>query len=444
MINKVKTVFRTGLNSSIGKNVISLYVLQFANYVLPLATIPYLVRVLGPEKFGAVAFGQSLITYFSLLVNYGFDWSATRKISVQRDNIDVVSRIAVSVWAAKTLLCGMGFLVLVGLVQVVPRLGEVSTLLLVLYGIVVGNVLFPTWLFQGLERMVAISVINFTARLLATAAVFALIHRSSDFIIYAGLLSFQWLGAGVIGVWLAYRTLKISFVPPSSAEVRRTLVEGWTLFLSRGAVGLYTAGNAFILGLLTNNAAVGYYSAAEKLVKAIQGLLTPISQAFYPRFSKMAIDSKIKTLRWGRKILFLMSGLGLVLSTGLFLGAPMIVRIILGPGYEPSVAVMRILAPLPLLIGASNVLGVQIMLPFGHDKAFTSILIGAGLVNIVLAFLLAPVWQQNGMAVATLIAEMFVTLTMLGYLTVNQLNPLGGSFLWRQIMEIWGIKCEGN
>jgi len=426
LISKVKTLFRVGLNSSIGKNVISLYVLQFANYFLPLVTVPYLVRVLGPEKFGAVAFGQSLIAYFVLVVNYGFDWSATRKISVQRDDLNAVSQTATSVWAAKALLCGAGFLVLVGLVQVVPKFREIGILLLVLYGIVVGNVLFPTWLFQGLERMVAISVINFTARLLATAGVFALIRRPSDFIIYAGLLSFKWVGAGVIGVWLAYRTLKISFVLPSWTGIRQILVEGWTLFLSRGAVGLYTAGNAFILGLLTNNTVVGYYSAAEKLVKAVQLLLHPISQAAYPRFSKMATESKVGALKWGRRMLLLMSGLGLVLSIGLFTGAPIIVQIMLGPDYGPSVSVVRILAFLPLVIGASNVLGVQIMLPFGRDKVFTSILVGAGLINIILAFLLTPFWQQNGMATAVLITEVFVTMTMLGYLMVNHLNPLAG------------------
>ena len=435
LVGRVKTLFRLGLNSSIGQNVLSLYGLQFANYILPLVTVPYLVRVLGPEKFGAVAFGQSLIAYFVLVVNYGFDWSATRKISVQRDDLNAVSRTATSVWAAKALLCGAGFLVLVGLMWVAPKFSEISILLLVLYGIVVGNVLFPTWLFQGLERMVAISAINFVARLLVTVGVFALIHRPADFIIYAGLLSFKWVGAGVIGVWLAYRTLKISFVPPSWTEVRQALIEGWTIFLSKGAVGLYTAGNAFILGLLTNNTVVGYYSAAEKLVKAIQLLLNPISQAVYPRFSKMATDSSANALKWGRRMLLLMSGFGLVLSIGLFVGASTIVQVMLGPDYGPSVSVVRILAFLPLIIGASNVLGVQIMLPFGRDRAFTSILAGAGLINIVLVFLLTPLWQQNGIAAAVLTTEVFVTLTMLVYLMANHLSPLGKCPLWLRFLQ---------
>jgi len=419
-----RTLFRRGLRSSTGRNVISLYLLQFANYILPLVTVPYLVRVLGPEKFGAVVFGQSLITYFVLVVNYGFDWSATRKISVQRDDLSAVSRTAVSVWAAKALLCGGGLLILVILALVVPKVNEINMLLFVLYGIVVGNVLFPVWLFQGLERMVEISIINLVARLLVTVGVFVLIRRPTDFIIYASLLSLKWVGAGVVGVWLAYRTLKISFVLPSWAEVRESLVEGWPLFLSKGAVGLYTTGNVLILGLLTDNVVVGYYSAGEKLVKAVQGLLTPISQAFYPRFSKMAAESKSSVLYWARRGLLLQGGLGLFLSVIIFAGAPLIVQVLLGKEYQSSIAVMRILSALPLIVGIGSSFGKFVLLPFRRDKARLVIFMIAGLANIVLAFLFTSAWSANGMALAVLISEVFVTCSFFVYSRINNISPI--------------------
>jgi len=110
-----------GLATSVGRNALSLYALQFGNYAVPLATVPYLVRVLGPEKFGIVAFGQGLMAYFSLVVNYGFDWSATRKIAVHRDDRDGVNRIVSSIWAAKTLLCSGTALVLIILVSSCQR-----------------------------------------------------------------------------------------------------------------------------------------------------------------------------------------------------------------------------------------------------------------------------------------------------------------------------------
>jgi len=150
MRNLLKNI-RIGINSTIGKNIISLYFLQISYYVLPLITIPYLVRVLGPEKFGLVAFGQSFITFFVLFVNYGFDLTVTREISVKHKNNKEVSRISCSVWVAKALLCSIGLLVLFLLIMFVPKMNQNSLLLLLLFGIAIGNMLFPNWLYLGLE-----------------------------------------------------------------------------------------------------------------------------------------------------------------------------------------------------------------------------------------------------------------------------------------------------
>jgi len=417
-------VFRTALRSSVAKNAASLYIIQFANYILPLITIPYLVRVLGPAGFGVVAFGQSLIGYFIIFVDYGFALSATRKISVERNDPIAVSRTVFNVWSAKVLLCIAGFAVLLTFITFVPQLREVSVLLLILYGMVIGNSLFPIWLFQGMERMVAISVINLVMRLLVVIGIFTMIHRPEDYLLWAGLTSLGAIGAGLAGVVVAFHMFKLRPVFPSWRGIWETLVEGWMLFLSTASVSLYTVGNAFILGLLTNHTVVGYYSAAEKIVKAVLGLLVPLAQAAYPRFSKMASESKDLALQWGRRMLFLMGGLGLALSITLFVGAPAIVRIVLGPEYEPSIMVMQVLAALPFLIGASNVLGIQLMLPFGKDKPFTSILLSAGLINIALAILFAPIWQEFGMAVAVLLSEAFVTVSMLIYLWLCHINPI--------------------
>jgi PST family polysaccharide transporter len=417
---------KTALHSSVAKNAASLYIIQFANYILPLITVPYLVRVLGPAGFGVVAFGQSLTGYFALFVDYGFGLSATRKISVERDDPVAVSQTVSSVWAAKTLLCVAGFAVLLFLVTVVPKLHHVALLLLILYGTVVGSVFFPVWLFQGKEKMAAISVINLAMRLLVVTGIFTMIHRPGDYLLYAGLISLGALGAGLAGAGAAFYMFKLPVVIPSWQRIWEALVEGWTLFLSQASISLYTVGNAFILGLLTNDVVVGYYSAAEKLVKAVLGVLGPITQAAYPKFSKMASESRVLALQWARRMLIVMSSFGLLLSLALFVGAPLIVRIVLGEEYEPSIMVMYLLAALPFLIAASNVLGIQLMIPFGKDKAFTLILFAAGLVNICLAIPLAPLWRESGMAVAVLLSETFVTGTMLIYLSVRQLNPLWG------------------
>lgn len=422
-VAELKAICYRAVNSTIGKNVLSLYALQFANYILPLIAVPYLVRVLGPEKFGAVAFGQSFMMYFVLLVNYGFDWSATRTISVQRDDPQKVSRTASAVLGAKVLLTVLSLGILTLLVAMVPKFQEVSALLYLLFGIVIGNALFPKWLFQGLERMVAISVINLFMRVLALAGIFLIIHQPADYLKYAGLLGFQWVGAGIVGLVWASLGLRVKPVIPALSEIVRVLKEGWILFLSQASVSLYTVGNAFILGLLTNPTVVGYYSAAEKIVKALTGLTEPVTQAAYPRFSKLAAESKASLLYWTRRALLLQSVVGFALSAVLFLGAPIIVDIVLGKQYLPAIPVIRVLAVVPFLVSISAGMGRFVFLPMRKENIRFAITFVAGFLNLFLAFILVPRWSGTGMAIAVVAAEANIGLLYWIYLSKIQANP---------------------
>ncbi len=421
------TTIKTYLRSSVAKNAASLYVIQFSNYLLPMITVPYVVRVLGPSGYGVVSFGQSLVGYFLVFIGYGFVFSATRKISVERFDSEMLSSTAFNVWGAKLLLAFVGFIVLILLAQLVPMLKENRGLLFILYGLVLGDVLFPTWLFQGMERMVPISVINLIIRLFVILGIFTLIKRPEDYLLYAGLNSVGAIVAGVFGVAVAFFMFPLRPLMPSWLGIWTALKEGWMLFLSQASVSLYTVGNSFILGMLTSLTVVGYYSAAEKIVKAVLCLTGPIAQAAYPRFSKMACDSRDLALQWGRHMLVWTGGAGLLLSASLFVLAPFIVKVVLGPQYEPSIMVIRIIALLPVLVAVSNVFGIQIMLPFGKDTLFAITLLTAGLINLLLSLLLAPVYQASGMAIAVLCSEVFVTSSMSAILWTYGLNPLFNS-----------------
>jgi PST family polysaccharide transporter len=422
MYNLLKYI-RFGINSSIGKNIISLYVLQLSSYILPLITVPYLVRMLGPEKFGLVAFGQSLTAFFVYLVNYGFDLTATREISRKRKSNKDVSNIACCVWSAKGILCLLGLSILLLLTLFVPKMGRNSILLLILFGIVVGNFLFPNWLFLGLERMKAISAINVTMRAVTTAGVFILIRNPDDYLLYAGLLSFQWIFAGITGVVFAIGRLKIRMIVPGAGEILHVFSEGWKLFVSHMAQSIYLIGNSFILGMLTNYTAVGYYSAAEKIIFSLLGLFRPLAQAVYPRFSQMAASSRNSVLLWGRRLIFVMGGLGLMASATMFFGAPLVAKIILGPGYEPSITVLQILAILPFLASLSDVLSIQIMLPFSKDRFYALIRLTTAVLHVSMAVLLVPKLHEVGMAVTLIISQAFILISTFLCLSYWKLSP---------------------
>ncbi len=411
--------------SPVAGNAASLYVIHFANYFLPLVTFPYLLRVLGPTGFGLVVFGQSLIGYFMIFVDYGFTYSATRKISVERDDPIAVSRTAFSVWAAKAAFCAAGLAVLLILVGLIPALRKEGLLMLVLYGVVVGNAIFPAWLFQGMERMFPITAISTSLKTLMLAAIFVLVRKPEHYVLYAAILSIGTLASGMAGAIVAAIVFRLRFVPPTIGRIRDDVAEGWMIFLSTASTSLYTAGNGFILGLIAGPTIVGYYGSSEKIVKACAGLVSPISQAAYPRFAKTAAESKESALKWGGRMLLMMAGAGLLISAAVFAGAPAIVRTVFGAGYEPSISAMRIMAAVPTLVSCSNVLGVQIMYSFKMEREAAFILLAAGSVNILLALLLVPCWQAGGMAASVTITEAFVVAGFLFRLWKKGLLPFG-------------------
>jgi PST family polysaccharide transporter len=218
---------------------------------------------------------------------------------------------------------------------------------------------------------------------------------------------------GILGFILAMIRFKIAWHWPSPREIGTELVEGWQIFVSMLSTSLYTMSNAFILGIFTNNTMVGYYSAGEKVVKGIQGLLAPLSQTIYPHVSRLTLESRESAFRFLRKMIRLVGSTTFIGSLILFILAHPIGIFILGNNFQESILVIRCLAFLPFLVALSNIFGVQIMLNFGLKNLFMRILIMAGILDIILAILLGPTLKYIGISIASLITECFVTVTML-------------------------------
>lgn len=422
MLNRLKAAWHA--NRRITSNFFSLSVLQCANYLVPLITLPYLVRVLGASRYGLVEFARAIALYFVILTEYGFNLSATQEISVHRDDRRKVSAIFSAVMVIRLLLLALSFVLLALMVLGVPRLRGEWLVYLFAFGTVVGQTLFPVWLFQGLERMKHMATLNVVARLLVTISIFIFIRRTEDYLYVPLVHSAGIILMGVAGLALAMRMFRVRFVVPSASELRHQFVGGWHLFISRIATTLYTTSNTVILGLLTTDAVVGFYAAGDKIVRAVQGLQLPLSQAIFPHIGRLASESKAAALNFTERVARLVAAATFVLSLGLFFGAPYVVSLVLGPGFEASVPVVQILAFLPFVVGLSNIFGVQVMVNFGMKKALAKILAIAGIFNVVLALVLVLPLQHIGVSIAVLATETLVTATMYFALHRRGLNVL--------------------
>ena len=260
-------------------NIFSLGLLQGANYILPLMTVPYLVRVLGPNYFGLLAFSSATISYFSLITDYGFNLSATQQIAICRDNKDKINKIFSAVMIVKTLLMLISLCLLTILVLTISKFNQHLVLYFVTFGTVIGQVLFPQWLFQGMESMKYITYLNIGSKFLFTICVFLFVKDKSDYILVPIFTSSGFVLSGVLGFLLARKEFSLSIKKVEFKDIKYQLIEGWHVFLSTIAVSFYTISTIFILGLFSNNMIVGYFSAANKIIQSVSGLYSPISQS---------------------------------------------------------------------------------------------------------------------------------------------------------------------
>ena len=417
MLKKLKhKVMDTEEKKRLAVNIVSLGVLQVANYILPLLTIPYLVRILGPEYFGLLAFATATIMYFTMITDYGFNLSATRQISIIRDDKDKVTEIFSAVMMIKTALMVVSFGLMALLVFSFEKFSQHWEVYFVTFGIVTGQVLFPVWLFQGMERMKYITYLNIGSKAFFTVCVFIFVQEQADYLLVPLITAMGFIVAAVCSLYLVKKEFDVSFKWQTSVTLKFQLLEGWHVFFSTMAISLYTISATFILGLFTNNTVVGYFAAADKLVQAVKGLYAPVSQAIYPLIGNKINEDKQTGLVFIKKITRIVGAGMFVVSVMLFVLADPIVNLMLGQQYQQSVLLLQIMAFLPWIIALNNIYGIQTMLNLGYKQAFSYILVAAAILGVGLSLIFVPIYEGLGTAITILLVEIFVTIVMYLYL----------------------------
>lgn len=284
------------------QNTLSLLILQGSLYIVPLITFPYLVRVLGIETFGLLAFATATIAFFRGVVEYGFNLTATKQITDHHHDTTKISEIFSSVLIAKFLLSIACLFILFLLTLSFEIFAQNKELFFITFLIIFGDMLFPVWFFQGIENMKLITYLQIAYKTLFVALILLFVHHQDDFLLVPLLDS---VGSILIGIFSLYYVkrkyaIKISLVNVNAIITQ--LNDGFHVFLSRITVILYTSLNTFVLGLMTNNALVGIYAIAEKIYMAMRGLLNPFVQAIFPYLVKKYKENKIEYYKTVRTI----------------------------------------------------------------------------------------------------------------------------------------------
>lgn len=402
------------IRSKVIENIFALATIKGLEYLLAFITFPYLTRVLQVERFGAVVLAQGIIQYFVLFTDYGFNLTGPRAIACS-DGTEKLGRSFAAIFAAKLFLLALaGTAFIVGGLLIGAYFNVDFQLYSVWFLMVVGNVIFPIWFFQGIQQMRYITIATIIARACSVAGIFLLVRSPEDYLLAAGFQAAVPLVAGLCAWTVILRYFPQVCCLPKLAEVRQQLIDGWQIFISTIAINLYTASNVVFLGALTNTVTVGYFSGAKKIIDNVTAIFSPISQAVYPHICRLAEEAPAKASIFIKKMLLIMGGGNFLLSLFLLIGAEFVVRLLLGEGYEESVAMLRIMAFLPFIVALSNVFGIQALLPLGMQREFSRILLSAAVFNTIIILPAIYFWQGRGVCCSVVLAELFVTCSM-GY-----------------------------
>ena len=369
-------------------NFFSLSVLQGLNMILPLITLPYLVRVLGVENFGLVNFSLAIIMYFNILVSFGFELSATREVSMNRDNIERLSEIFFSVMIIKSIMALISISILTILIFSIDMFLEHAMLYYVTFGIVIGNVVFPSWFFQGMERMKYITYINLVSKVAFTVLIFVLVKNTDDYIYVPLLNSLGVIFGGLYSLLLIFKLFNVKITIPSKQVIIAQLKDSYHFFLSRIANNGSRYFATTIIGLYFGNVVVGYYSIVEKLFYAFMSLGGIVSQTIYPYMSRT------KNIVFFKKIFALVIGVSIIILIPTIYLNEFLLLSIFNIQNEMLSNIFIIVFSGSIFGIASALVGYPLLAAFGYIKEANNSLIYASFIYIIF-IVISAIFLEN-------------------------------------------------
>lgn len=387
------------------KNAAFLSLLQIISYLLPIIIVPYLFRVLGPDKFGLIAFAQAFTQFFVILTDYGFNISATREISLCGDETSKISRIFSSVMTVKAALVLLSLILLAVALLFLPRFRDDPLLYILNFGTVIGIALFPSWFFQGKEKMSHITIINILGGLIMAPLIFIFVKSPQDYLLVPLINSCSFLITGILGQYIVSCRFAISFQLQGYDKFLRQLASGWNIFISIAAINAYTSMRIVILGLLSNNSLTGFYSMAENIANAFQTFpLASFSQAIFPRLNKIFQSNKARAFEIMLRAQQISVLTALICLPSAFISAESIVKLVCGNIFEETVVSLRILL-ISVFFVCANAFRVQFLLVCGKTNIYSRIHVGMASLGLPLLIILISCFSFRGAAAATVVIE---------------------------------------
>ncbi len=387
-------------------NITSQGLVQIANYLIPLLLIPYVTHKLGTDAFGKASYAQNIGIFLTLLVNYGFDYSATQQVALNKEDHGKLQTIFSTVILFKLFLFLLSLLIVGVLYLTVEKVHADVAPFLVVALFNLGWVLFPTWFFQGVERMAKMSMFTFFVKLLGALLVIAMVSKPEDYCKYLVALTVANVLVGCYSCYYLMKQYDLKWQAPEPFSTSESVRKGFPIFLNAILINCNTCLGVFLMGFYMSDAQIGIYAGTQKIITAIMMVsYQPLMIALFPRVSRKFHDSKYEGWLFFKKCLGYIALYATAVSVATYVFAPLAVKIILGSQFSDAVSLLRLLAVYPLLASLASTLTVHGL--YGLQLQRFAPLIGGAVcvTSVVFNYLFVPTMGAVGAIYAWLICE---------------------------------------
>lgn len=378
---------------------------QLLQVITPLVTTPYLARVLGPEQSGVFSYTQSIANYFVLFATLGISTYGVRAIAQCGDDRKLRSRVFWGAYASQLISGGLAALAYVVYAVVIHEGGMLITLLWSLW--LIFAAIDVSWLLFGCEEFKIPTIRSTATKLLSLVFIFTFVKTRDDLWLYVLAISGSFFLNGII-VWPFVRRY-VDYVRPSASEVKRHLKGNIGLFVPVIAVSVYTTLDKIMLGVMSTEEQVAFFSYSERISRLPLSVLQALGVVMMPRMSYLLMEGqREKALGLLKNSIWIMLAASMALAFGISAVAPEFVPVFLGEGYEPCVGIMTFLVVIIPVISVTNVIGKQYLLPLSRDREYTLSLIVGAAFNVAVNVILIPRMGAAGAAIGTIAAEVSI------------------------------------
>lgn len=407
MIKKIGNIF----SSKIAKNGMWLILLQGFNTIIPLLTLPYITRVLSSTTYGEFSIAFNWISYFQVIVEYGFGLTGARKVAMRKldEEISVVHSRILQSRVLLLVMCIVTYFIIIFTTQV----GKTQIICMLILFLSVASIVFQqNWFFQGIAEMKHITLINVISRSISVALIFLFVKAPSDLFLFCFLYVSNFLISNLLGYLIVKRKYKVVFSFSNINDIIFEIKDSWYLFISSAFAKVFGNIGITVLGFVSTKSAVGMYSAINKIPFVLTLLFAAISQAIYPFVcKKFGISFKdgwnyVMKIAIPTCIFFSVLG-GLII----ILHYP-IVKFAFGTEYTIYSTLLIPFVTWMLAGILNNFLGIQILVASGHNKEYSQAFQISMIILLILIFIFGNLFEAYGIAYASMLSELGLSLLL--------------------------------